>query len=216
MRNKIYKISITVMMIVIFITSFTGCSSDNQPKQETTPITTKGTTQTVIEETTKESLAGWRAAYKDVIDNTLKESKEKYPAEANHGGYGLYDFDNDDIPELFLEVYSSTMPDYYIRIYDFNGEAAVYLGGIESAHSWVYGTNRDNAFLTESCWMGESAWSIYELKNGEFISEKLASYYPDGFSEDIEPQENPLQDMGYEIEEIEYYFLNDLSGMGIS
>ena len=213
MKKKMYRILIVIMMTVIFITSFTGRSSDNQPKQETTPITTKETTQTVIEETTKESLAGWKAAYKDVIDNTLKESKEKYPAEANHGGYGLYDFDNDSIPELFLEVYGSTTLDYYIRIYDFNGEEAVFIDSIESAHSWVYGTNRDNAFLAECCWMGESVWNIYELKKGEFVSQELASYYPDGFGDSIESQENPLPGMGYEIEEIKYYFLDDLSGI---
>lgn len=216
MKKNKYITLIILGTLVIFITFFTGCGSDNWLEQETTQKTIVETTKTVIQETTQGSLTGWRAAYKIVISDTLAQCEKKYPNEINYGGYGLYDFDNDDIPELFLEVYSSTMPDYYIRIYDFNGEAAVYLGGIESAHSWVYGTNRDNAFLTESCWMGESAWSIYELKNGEFISEKLASYYPDGFSEDIEPQENPLQDMGYEIEEIEYYFLNDLSGMGIS
>lgn len=213
MKKNMYRILIVIMMTVIFITSFTGRSSDNQPKQETTPITTKETTQTVIEETTKESLAGWKAAYKDVIDNTLKESKEKYPAEANHGGYGLYDFDNDSIPELFLEVYGSTTLDYYIRIYDFNGEEAVFIDSIESAHSWVYGTNRDNAFLAECCWMGESVWNIYELKKGEFVSQELASYYPDGFGDSIESQENPLPGMGYEIEEIKYYFLDDLSGI---
>lgn len=210
MIKNIYRILIAVIMIVFFITSFTGCSSDNQPGQETTPITTKETTQTV---TTQESLADWQVAYKPVITDTLKDCKEKYPYETNHGGYGLYDFDNDDVPELFLEVLGSTMPDNHISIYDFNGEEAVFIDSIESAHSWVYGTNRDNAFLTESCWMGESVWNIYELKNGEFVSQELASYYPDGFGDSIEPQENPLPGMGCEIKEIKYYFIDDLSGI---
>lgn len=213
MTKNIYRILIAVMTIVFFITSFTGCSLDNQPEQATTQITTEETTQPATQETIEKVLTGWRAAYKDIIDNTLKESKEKYPAEANHGGYGLYDFDNDDVPELFLEVCGSTMPDNHISIYDFNGEEAVFIDSIESAHSWVYGTNRDNAFLTECCWMGESVWNIYELKNGEFVSQELASYYPDGFGDSIEPQKNPLPGMGYEIEEIKYYFLDDLSGI---
>lgn len=205
MTKNIYRILIAVMTIVFFITSFTGCSSDNQPKQETTPI--------AIQEKDEEFLTSWKAAYKAVIDNALKNSKEKYPYETNHGGYGLYDFDNDDVPELFLEVLGSTMPDNHISIYDFNGEEAVFIDSIETAHSWVYGTNRDNAFLTECCWMGESVWNIYELKNGEFVSQELASYYPDGFGASIEPQKNPLPGMGYEIEEIKYYFLDDLSGI---
>lgn len=205
MTKNIYRILIAVMTIVFFITSFTGCSSDNQPKQETTPIANQ--------EKDEEFQTSWKAAYKAVIDNALKNSKEKYPYETNHGGYGLYDFDNDDVPELFLEVFGSTMPDNHISIYDFNGEEAVFIDSIESAHSWVYGTNRDNAFLTECCWMGESVWNIYELKNGKFVSQELASYYSDGFGDSIEPQKNPLLGMGYEIEEIKYYFLDDLSGI---
>ena len=213
MRNITYKISISVMMIVIFITSLTGCSSSNRLEQETIQITTKGITHTVIEGTTKESLAGWQAAYKTVISDTLKECKEKYPNEINHGGYGLYDFDNDSIPELFLEVYGSTTPDYYIHIYDYEYDKAFLIDSIQSAHFWVYGTNKENSFLTEISWMGVSVWNIYELKNRNFVSEKLASYYPDGFSDSIEPQDNPLPGMGYEIEEIKYYFLDDLSGI---
>lgn len=205
MTKNIYRILIAVMTIVFFITSFTGCSSDNQPKQETTPIANQ--------EKDEEFLTSWKAAYKAVIDNALKNSKEKYPYETNHGGYGLYDFDNDDVPELFLEVLGSTMPDNHISIYDFNGDEAVFLDSIQSAHSWVYGTNKENSFLTESCWMGESVWNIYELKNGEFVSQELASYYPDGFGASIEPQKNPLPGMGCEIKEIKYYFIDDLSGI---
>lgn len=205
MINKIYRISVIVMALVVFSILLTGCASDNNPKQETTPI--------AIQEKDEEFLTSWKAAYKPVITDTLKDCKEKYPYETNHGGYGLYDFDNDDVPELFLEVCGSTMPDNHINIYDFNGEEAVFIDSIESAHSWVYGTNRDNAFLTECCWMGESVWNIYELKNGEFVSQKLASFYPDGFGDSTEPQENPLPGMGYEIEEIKYYFLDDLSGI---
>ncbi len=216
MTKNMYRILIAVMTIVIFFTSLTGCSSDNQPEQETTQKTILETTQAVIQETTQESLTGWRAAYKTLITDTLKECREKYPDETNYGGYGLYDFDSDDIPELFLKVYGSTMPDCYISVYDFNGEEAFYLGGIESAHSWIYGTNREKAFLVERGWMGVSEWSICELENGGFISEKIASYYPDGFGENIKPQENPVPGMGYDIEKIEYYFLDDLSGIGIS
>lgn len=213
MKKKIYKTPMAVMMIVIFITSFTGYGSDNQPEQETTQKTTVETTKTVIQETTQGSLIGWRAAYKMVIASALKECKEKYPKEINHGGYGLYDFDNDGMPELFLEVYGSTTSDYYIHVYDFDGDEVVHLDSIQSAHSWVYGTNKENSFLTKYCWMGESVWSIYELKNGRFASEKLATYYPDGFGDMIEPQENPLLAREYEIEEVEYYFLDDLSGI---
>lgn len=201
------------MTIVFFITSFTGCSSDNQPKQETTPITTKETTQTVIQETTQESLAGWRAAYKTVITDTLKECTEKYPNEIKHGGYGLYDFDNDNVPELFIKTYGTAVADDCINIYDFVNDEAVLLGKIQSAHSWVYGTDKEDSFLVECSWMSVSAWNICEHKNGEFISRKLASYYPDGFGDDIEAQENPLPDMGYEIKEIKYYNLDDLSSL---
>ena len=61
-----------------------------------------------------------------------------------------------------------------------------------------------------------SQWNICELINGEFIYNELASYYPGGFGDAIEPEENPLPSMGYEIEEIEYYEFDDLSGISSS
>ncbi len=224
MKKNTYRIPITVMIPVIIFAFLTGCASRQQSEshttqtstQKTTQMETKETKQTELRETEQETLTGYTVAFKAVIDNTLKECKEKYPNEANHGQYGLYDFDNDSIPELFLEVYGSTTPDHYIHIYNFDGNKAVCIDSIQSSHSQVYGTNRENAFLVESVWMGVSAWNIYELKNGEFISDELASYYPDGFGGSIEPEENPLSGKGYEIKEIEYYELDDLSGVSSS
>lgn len=219
MKKNTCRILITVMISVVICAFLTGCASRRQseshttqtPTQKTTQMETKETTQTEPRETELETFTGYTVAFKAVIDNTLKECKEKYPDETNHGQYGLYDFDNDSIPELFLEVYGSTTPDHYIHIYNFDGEKAVCIDSIQSSHSQVYGTNRENAFLVESIWMGVSAWNICELKNGEFISNELASYYPDGFGDSIEPEENPLLGMGYEIEEIEFYNLGDLT-----
>ena len=108
------------------------------------------------------------------------------------------------------------MLDCYIYVYDFNGDEAVYLDRIQSAHSWVYGTNKENAILVESVWMGVSVWNICELKNDEFVLKELESYYPDGFGDSIKPEENPLLGMGYEIKEIEYFELDDLSGISSS
>lgn len=226
MKNNSYRIlSAVVAVLFVFLT---GCSSYNlsvSEKQaekvqnitdEAVRAGIKETTETVIQQESEEALTGWVAAYKTIVDNTLKECSEKYPDETHYGAYGLYDFDRDDIPELFLKVYGSIMSDSYISVYDFNGEEGFYLGGIESAHSWIYGTDREKAFLAECSWMGVSEWRIYKLENGEFISEKIASYYPDGFGENIKPQENPLPGMGYDIEKIECYFLDDLSGIGIS
>ncbi len=87
------------------------------------------------------------------------------------------------------------------------------IDSIQSSHSQVYGTNRENAFLVENVWMGVSEWNICELKNGEFVFRELVSYYLDGFGDSIEPEENPLPSMGYEIKGIEFYSLDDLSGI---
>lgn len=108
MKRNIYRILITVMTPVIIFAFLTGCASRQQSGSQTTQTSTqktKETTQTEPWETEQETLTGYTASFKAVIDNTLKECKEKYPDEVNHGRYGLYDFDNDSIPELFLEVY---------------------------------------------------------------------------------------------------------------
>lgn len=225
MKSNVLRIFFTAVMLAVFFAALTGCGSDKPTEtqkgqnttqtsiQETTIITTTKTAPTAIQGKEEETLTGWSTAYKKVVVGALKNCQEKYLDESNYGGYGLYDFDSDNIPELFLEVNGSTSVDQCIRIYDFDGDEAVFIDSIESAHSWVYGTNRNDAFLTESCWTGVSVWNIYELKNGKFVSKELTSYYPDGFGASIQPQENPLPGMGYETKKIEYYFLDDLSGM---
>lgn len=223
MTNNTYRILQLAVISIVLSTFLAACDMKQRSEQQTIRTTTKETVQIATTETiqtengkeTQESLTGWQVAYKTVIANTLNACKEKYPDEVNHGRYGLYDFDNDSISELFLEVYGSTMSDYYIYVYDFDGEQAVFVDSIESAHSWVYGTNRENAFLSEYCWMGVSVWNVCELKNGEFVSEKLVSYYPDGFGESVKPEENPLPDMGYEIKEIKYYRLEDYTPLSV-
>lgn len=206
MKKNTYRILIAAIILVILCIFLTGCRTEHQSEYEPRPETSQETTLTE-----QESLIGLRASYKMVITDTLKECKEKYPDEINHVRYGLYDFDNDSIPELFLEVYGSTTPDCYIHIYDYEGDKVFLVDSIQLAHSWVYITNKENAFLVEYSWMGESVWSIYELKNGELVSKKRASYYPDGFGDSIKPEENPLSGMGYEIKKIEYYEFYDLS-----
>jgi len=62
---------------------------------------------------------------------------------------------------------------------------------------------------------GVQGWTMLRYENGEFQSDFLCEYYPAGFI-GVEPQENPLPKMGYEILSIEYYSLDDLSGLGIS
>lgn len=207
MKKNTYRILIAVNFLVILCTFLTGCRTEHQSEYEPR----QGITQTE-----RETLIGWREAYKTVIYDTLKECKEEYSDEANYGRYGLYDFDDDRVSELFLDIYNSTMLDCYIYVYDFNGDEAVYLDRIQSAHSWVYGTNKENAILVESVWMGVSVWNICELKNDEFVLKELESYYPDGFGDSIKPEENPLPGMGYEIKEIEYFELDDLSGISSS
>lgn len=214
MKYNAYRILITVIISVIIGAFLTGCASNQHSKTQTVQTSAQKTTKTEeAAQTEQETFTEYTAAFRAVIDNTLKESKSEHPDEVDYGRYGLYDFDNDSVPELFLEVYGSAMSDYYIHVYDFDGEKTVFIGEIRSAHSRVCGTNRENALLIESAWMGVSQWNICEFKNGEFVFSELASYYPDGFGDSIEPENNPLHDMGYEIKDIEFYKLDDLTGI---
>lgn len=157
----------------------------------------------------------WKQAYEEVIRQTYTECDTTKPNEYKHyGRYGLYDFDQDNVPELFMEVYGTTIPDYVIHVYDFIGNALTQLDDIESAHAWIYGVNEPNAVLYGySGTDGVQGWSILRYENGEFHSEWLAEFFPGG-SPWCESQENPLPEMGYKIIEIEYYCFNDLSGLG--
>jgi len=158
----------------------------------------------------------WKQAYEEVIRQTYTECETTKPNEYKHyGRYGLYDFDQDDVPELFLEVYGSTMPDCFIHVYDFVGNELVQLDAIQSGHAWIYGINEPNAVLYGYTGLGGvQGWTILWYENGEFQSERLTEYYPGG-SPWCEPQENPLPKWGYEIINIESYNLDDLSGVEI-
>ncbi len=223
MKNNTFRILVSITVLVLFCAILTGCDSSHQTEQETTQAAlaemAEKTTQTVTEEKTtlsetqaeQEKLTGWRGAYSEVVVQTLKDCKEKYPDEINHGQYGLYDFDGDNVPELFLKVY---VPDEHIRVYDYEDDEAVFLDSIQAAHSWVYGTDKDNALLL-GCFGtgGECAWSLLRFRDGKFDSEYIESYFPYGFGDIIEPEENPLPGMGYKVDEIKSFGLDDMTGI---
>ena len=164
-----------------------------------------------------EETALWKQAYENVIRQTYTECNIAKPNEyKNYGQYGLYDFDQDNIPELFLEVYGTSMPDYIIHVYDFVGNELIQLDDIESGHAWIYGVDEPNAVLYGySGTGGVQGWMILRYENGEFHPELLAEYYPAGYI-GIEPQEDPLPEMGYTVSDIESWDLSDLSGLNVS
>ena len=221
MKNNTFRVLVCITVLLLFCTVMTGCDSVNQTEQTTSDaaeqatatVTEKETADPLSQSEPAEKLTGYSSAYSKVIAEVLKESKEKYPDETNYGQYGLYDFDGDGVPELFLEIYGSAVPDDYIRVYDYEGGKAVYLDSIQAVHSWVYGVNRDKSLLLGCFSMGECAWSLLSFRDGKFESEYIASYFPDGYGELIEPQENPLPGMGYESEDIKAYGLDDLTGL---
>ncbi len=215
MKNNTYRILQIAFFVFLFL-FLAGCGADAPDGQERTERPTQTTTQSVTREITQTALTEWQSAYKTVIDNILKECGEKYPDEANYGGYGLYDFDEDDVPELFVKVYGTSTSDDYINVYAYDSEKTVLLGGMQASHSWVYGTDRKNTVLLE-CFAsgGESAWSLAEYSDSGFVSEYIVSYFPYGIA-DIEPEENPLPDMGYEIKTIDFYNLDDMTGIELS
>ena len=201
MKIRNNKVWLGVMLASIVINTLTSCTALRPADPNAIP-----------EETDL-----WKQAYEEVIRQTYMECDTTKPNEYKHyGRYGLYDFDQDDVPELFLEVYGSTMPDCFIHVYDFVGNELVQLDAIQSGHAWIYGVNEPNAVLYGySGTGGVEGWSILRYKDGEFQPEHLAEYYPMGYI-GIEPQENPLLGMGCVITDIEYYSLDDLSGLEIN
>jgi len=159
----------------------------------------------------------WKQAYENVIRQTYAACDTAKPnTYKNYGRYGLYDFDQDDIPELFLEVYGTSIPDGVIHVYDFVGNELIQLDDIESGHAWIYGVDEPNAVLYGySGTGGVQGWMILRYENGEFHPEMLAEYYPAGYI-GIEPQEDPLPGMGYTVSDIESWDLSDLSGLNLS
>lgn len=185
------------MLASIVINTLTSCIELHSTEQEEKPAETDL----------------WKQAYEEVIRQSYTECDTTKPNEYKHyGRYGLYDFDQDDAPELFLEVYE---PDCYIHVYDFDNGSLLYLDMIGSEHAWVYGVNEPNAVLYGYTGNGGvQGWSMLRYENGEFQFEHLATFCPYE-SPWGGPEEDPLPEMGYAAALIEYYNLDDLSGLGI-
>ena len=150
----------------------------------------------------------WKQAYEEVIRQTYTECDTTTPnAYKHYGEYVLYDFDQDEIPELFLKVYEYSV----MQVYDFVGNVLIQLDDIVG-DAWICGVNEPNAVLCSySATGGVEGWNILRYENGEFRSE-LAKYSPDA-SPWCEPQENPLPEKEYERIGVKYYSLDDLSGV---
>lgn len=208
MKKPFILTAILVLCCLVYV-CFLGCSQENKSETETNVATITEITKV----STTEDINSWESAYKKIISKTYVECEKTSTEPSPYGQYTLYDFDGDNTPELFLDVYGSTIPDCYCYVYSFNGEKAVLLDKIESGHSWVAGVNKKGSVLL-GYWGtgGIQAWYLLTYKNGEFQSEELAAFYPYGYL-DIEPQQDPLPSMGYEAIELVYCGFDDLSGI---
>ena len=168
----------------------------------------KTQSQSDNEDVTEE--ANQNQAYIEIINQTLDKCKKDYPNRDNYGMYGLYDFDQDDIDELFIKVYGRSTSEDCIFAYDYEDNTPVLLGQFDAGHAWISGVNEPNAVLYGYNAQGVSGWILMRYENGDFLSEPLAEYHPEGTS-DSEPEEDPLSEMGYEALDIKSYSLDDMS-----
>ena len=157
--------------------------------------------------------ADWMQAYTEIVEIAYNECDTMIPNMfKDYGRYGLYDFDFDDVPELFVEIYGYASYDHYIRVYDYVKGELVALGEFESPDAWVYGVNEKNAFLYGyTTTKGVNGWNIMRYENGVFESEELVKF--DGASSG-EPDKAQIVDMGYEVTDITAFDLADPSGIG--